>query len=151
MDLELLRLSGEKSCVPCKNPKREKSRKRPKPIQSPSINTKSHRHTHGGKNQMFIKIGAVDFTRSIQAQYTVQAFSETSIGIRGHVQSEADLKTTEEQLYLLREGKTEEIEIQTDDGKVWRGQYRINELSWRKERKNDNSYELSFNIGLEKR
>lgn len=100
---------------------------------------------------MFIKIGNVDFTRSTQAQYTVQSYSETSIGIRGHVQSEADLKLTEEQLYLLREGRTEEVEIQTDDGKVWKGLYRINELSWRKERKSDNSYELVFNIGLQKK
>jgi hypothetical protein len=99
---------------------------------------------------MFIKIGSVDFTRSIQAQYTIHSFSERSIGIRGHVQSEADLKTTEEKLYLLREGRTEEVEIQTDDGKVWRGLYKINELTWRKERKSDNTYELSFNIGLEK-
>lgn len=99
---------------------------------------------------MFIKIGSIDFTRSIQAQYTVQSFSENSIGIRGHVQSVADLKTTEEKLYLLREGRTEEVELQTDDGKVWRGLYRINELSWRKERKGDNTYELSFNIGLQK-
>jgi hypothetical protein len=99
---------------------------------------------------MFIKIGRVDFTRSIQAQYTVQSYSETSIGIRGHVQSEADLKTTEQQLYLLREGRTEDVEIQTDDGKIWTGSYKINELTWRKERKSDNTYELSFNIGLEK-
>jgi hypothetical protein len=99
---------------------------------------------------MFIKIGNVDFTRSIQAQYTVQSFSASSIGIRGHVQSEVDLKTTEEKLYLLREGRTEDVEIQTDDGKVWRGLYRINELTWRKERKSDNTYELSFNIGLQK-
>jgi hypothetical protein len=99
---------------------------------------------------MFIKIGSVEFTRSSQAQYTIQSYSETSIGIRGRIQSEDDLKTTDQQLYLLREGKTEEVEIQTDDGKVWRGSYKINELSWRKERKSDNSYELLFNIGLEK-
>jgi|GEM_PF-1794168 hypothetical protein len=99
---------------------------------------------------MFIKIGGVDFIRSIQAQYTVHSYSETSIGIRGHVQSETDLKITENQLYLLREGRTEEVEILTDEGKVCKGLYRINELSWRKERKSDDSYELSFNIGLEK-
>lgn len=100
---------------------------------------------------MFIKIGAVEIAKSAQAQYTVQSFSEASIGIRGRVQSEADIKLTEQQLYLLREGRTEEVEIQTDDGKMWKGQYKINELTWRKERKNDGSYELSFNIGLEKR
>ncbi len=99
---------------------------------------------------MFIKIGTVEITRSTQAQYTVQSFSEATIGIRGHVQSEDDLKSTEEQLYLLREGKTEEVEIATDDGKIWRGLYKIRELTWRKERKNDGSYELSFNIGLQK-
>jgi len=99
---------------------------------------------------MFVKIGAVEFTRSTQAQYTVTPFSETSIGIRGRIQSDADLKTTDKQLYLLREGRTEEVEIQTDDGRVWRGLYRINELNWRKERRSDNAYELSFNIGLEK-
>jgi hypothetical protein len=99
---------------------------------------------------MFINIGSLNFTRSIEAQYTVQSFSGNSIGIRGHVQSETDLKTTEEKLYLLREGKIEEVEIQTDDGNVWRGLYRINELTWRKERKSDNTYELSFNIGLQK-
>jgi hypothetical protein len=99
---------------------------------------------------MFIKIGTVEITRSSQAQYTVQSFSQSTIGIRGHVQSETDLATTEKQLYLLREGRTEEVEIQTDDGKVWKGLYRVNELSWRKERKSDNSYELLFNIGLQK-
>lgn len=99
---------------------------------------------------MFIKIGNVEFARGAQAQYTIQSFSEASISIRGHVQSEADLKLTEQQLYLLREGKTEEVEIQSEDGKVWRGLYKIRELTWRKERKSDNNYELLFNIGLEK-
>lgn len=99
---------------------------------------------------MFVKIGSVEFTRSSQAQYTIQSYSEASIAIRGHIQSEADLKTTEQQMYLLREGRIEEVEIQTDDGRVWRGLYKISELSWRKERKSDNSYELLFNIGLEK-
>lgn len=99
---------------------------------------------------MFIKIGSVDFVRSTQAQYTVQSYSESSIAIRGRIQSETDIALTERQLYLLREGKTEEIEIQTDDGKIWKGMYRINELTWRKERKNDDTYELLFNIGLQK-
>jgi hypothetical protein len=67
-------------------------------------------------------------SQGAQAQYTVQSYSETSIGIRGSIQFEADLKTTEQQLYLLREGKTEEVVIQTDDGKIWRGLYKINEL-----------------------
>ena len=99
---------------------------------------------------MFIKIGAIEITKSFRAQYTVQSFSESSIGIRGHVQSESDIALTEQQLYSLREGRSEQVEIQTDDGKVWKGLFRINELSWRKERKSDNSYELSFNIGLRK-
>lgn len=99
---------------------------------------------------MLVKIGNVEIVRSVEAQYTVQSYSETSIGIRGSIQSEADAKTTEEQLYLLREGMTEEVVIQTDDGKVWRGSYKINELSWRKERRSDNSYQLYFNIGLQK-
>jgi hypothetical protein len=99
---------------------------------------------------LFIKIGGIEIARSTQAQYTVQTYSESSIAIRGHIQSEADVALTEKQLYLLREGRTEEIEIQTDDGKVWKGLYRINELSWRKERKSDNAYELLFNIGLRK-
>jgi hypothetical protein len=100
---------------------------------------------------LFIKIGAAEITRSTRAQYTVQTYSESSIAIRGRVQSESDLALTEQQLYLLREGRTEQVEIQTDDGKVWRGLFRVNELSWRKERRSDdNTYELSFNIGLRK-
>jgi hypothetical protein len=99
---------------------------------------------------MFIKIGSVEITRSAEAQYTVQSYGGASIRIRGSVQSEADLKSTEENLYLLREGRTDEVEIQTDDGKVFTGSYKINELTWRKERKKDGSYELAFNIGLQK-
>jgi hypothetical protein len=99
---------------------------------------------------MFIKIGNVEIPRSNEAQYTVQSYSESSIGIRGHVQSEADLKLTEQRLYLLREGRTEEVEIQTDDGRIWKGIYKVNELSWRKERRGEDKYELSFNIGLKK-
>ena len=44
----------------------------------------------------------------------------------------------------------EEVEVQTDDGKVFRGSYKINELNWKKERMDDGSYELAFNIGLQK-
>ena len=88
---------------------------------------------------MFIKIGTIEITKSFRAQYTAQSFSESSIGIRGHVQSESDIALTEQQLYSLREGRSEQVEIQTDDGKVWKGLFRINELSWRKERKSDNS------------
>lgn len=99
---------------------------------------------------MFIKIGSVEITRIVGAQYTVQSYAGGSIGIRGRVKSGADLKTTEEKLYLLREGRMEEVEVQTDDGKVFRGSYKINELNWKKERMTDGTYELAFNIGLQK-
>ena len=99
---------------------------------------------------MFVKIGNVEFTKSIQAQYTITGYAGGSIGIRGRVQSEKDLKKTEEELYRLREGHTEEIEIVTDDGNTMRGLYKINELNWKKERKGDGTYELLFNVGLQK-
>jgi hypothetical protein len=99
---------------------------------------------------MFVKIGDVEFTKSDQAQYGITGYAGGSIGIRGRVQSEKDLKLTEEQLYRLREGQTKEIEILTDDGNTMRGIYKINELSWKKERKNDGNYELVFNVGLQK-
>ncbi len=69
---------------------------------------------------MYIKIEAVEITKSAQAQYKVQSFSESSIGIRGHVQSESDIALTEQQLYSLREGRSEEVEIQTDDARSGR-------------------------------
>lgn len=99
---------------------------------------------------MFIKIGSIVLAKSTQAQYTVQSYSGGSIGIRGRVQSEADLKLTEAELYLLREGKSEEVEILLDDGKQMIGSYRINELNWKKEKRSDGNYELVFNIGLQK-
>ncbi len=99
---------------------------------------------------MFIRIGDISITKSIQAQYTVQTYEGGSIGIRGLVQSAQDLKTTESELYRLRDGSVRDIEIQTDDGKIMSGLYKINELNWKKERKNDNTYELRFNIGLQK-
>ena len=77
---------------------------------------------------MSIKIGTVEIKKSLQTQYTVQSFSESSIGIRGHVQSESDIALMEKQLYTLREGRSEEVEIRTDDGKIWEGLFRINEL-----------------------
>jgi len=67
------------------------------------------------------------------------------------VQSEEDIRSTEKELYMLREGRDEEIEILTDDGKTMTGSYRINELNWKKERRTDGSYELVFNIGLQKK
>jgi hypothetical protein len=99
---------------------------------------------------MFVKIGAVVFAKSEQAQYTITSYAGGSIGIRGRIQSEKDLKQTEEDLYKLREGHIEEIEILTDDGSTLKGPYKINELNWKKERKNDGTYELLFNVGLQK-
>ena len=73
-----------------------------------------------------------------------------SIGIRGRVKSEEDVKSTDAELYLLREGQIQEIEVLTDDGNSMTGSYRINELNWKKEKKDDGNYELVFNIGLQK-
>jgi hypothetical protein len=98
----------------------------------------------------FIEIGDVAITKSLEAEYTVQTYSGGSIGIRGLVQSETDVKLTEEQLYLLREGRVSNVQIQTDDGRVVSGVYRIRELNWKKERKSDNIYQLRFNIGIQK-
>lgn|SRR5487761_226606 len=99
---------------------------------------------------MFIKIGSVVLTKSPGAEYTIQGYMGGSIGIRGRIQSDKDLKSTEEELYLLREGHIEEIEVLTDDGNSMTGPYKINELNWKKERKSDGNYELLFNIGLQK-
>lgn len=99
---------------------------------------------------MFIRIGPVTITKSSEAQYTIQQYSADSIGIRGLVQSPGDLKLTEGELYLLREGSVKDIEVRADNGIEISGLYKINELNWKKERKNDNTYELRFNIGLQK-
>lgn len=99
---------------------------------------------------MFIKIGSVVLTKSPEAQYTIQGYKGGSIGIRGSIQSDKDLKSTEEGLYLLREGHVQEIEVLTDDGNSMTGLYKINELNWKKERKSNGDYELVFNIGLQK-
>jgi hypothetical protein len=99
---------------------------------------------------MFVKIGDVVFVKSDQAQYTITGYAGGSIGIRGRIQSAVDLKQTEEELYKLREGRIQEIEIQTDDGTTMKGPYKINELNWKKERKDDGNYELLFNVGLQK-
>lgn len=99
---------------------------------------------------MFIKIGSVILTKSTEAQYTIQGYMGGSIGIRGRVQSEKDVKLTEEGLYLLREGHIQEIEVLTDDGNSMTGLYKINELNWKKEKKDSGDYELVFNIGLQK-
>jgi hypothetical protein len=99
---------------------------------------------------MFIKIGDIVLTKSSGAQYTIQGYMGGSIGIRGRVQSEKDVKLTEDSLYLLREGHVQDIEVLTDDGKSMTGSYKINELNWKKDRKADGDYELVFNIGLQK-
>ena len=99
---------------------------------------------------MFVKIGSVIITKSAKAQYTVQNYVGGAIGIRGRIQSEDDIKSTEKELYLLREGQVQEIEVLTDDGKSMTGSYKINELNWKKEMKTDGSYELVLNIGLQK-
>lgn len=106
--------------------------------------------TNTKENAPFIEIGEVAITRSTGASYTVQTYPGGSIGIRGLVRSESALKATEEQLYLLREGRTSSVRIQTDDGAIVSGLYRIRELNWKKERMSDNTYELRFNIGLQK-
>jgi hypothetical protein len=73
-----------------------------------------------------------------------------SIGIRGHIDSGENLESAEAGLYHLREGSVQEIEIETDDGKLLKGSYKINELNWKKERKENGDYELLFNVGLQK-
>ncbi len=98
---------------------------------------------------MLIKIGDVVITKGPEVEYTIQGYMGGSIGIRGRAHPSTDLKLIEGELYLLREGSVQQIEIQTDDGKVLTGLYKINELNWKKERTNGN-YELMFNIGLQK-
>jgi len=104
----------------------------------------------GRSVSMFIKIGSVVLTKSAQAQYTIQTYMGGSIGIRGRVQSEIDVKSTDAELYHLREGSVQEIEVLADDGRSMTGSYKVNELNWKKERKADGGYELVFNIGLQK-
>jgi len=99
---------------------------------------------------MFIRIGDIEFTGSVEAQYSVTRYSAASIGIRARIQAGKWLKQDEESLYKLREGRTEEIEILADDDSAIKGLYKINELNWKKEPKNDEGYELVFNIGLQK-
>ena len=100
---------------------------------------------------MLIKIGDTLFTRGSSAQYIIQRYAEGSIGIRGRVQSNEDIKSTETELYSLREGSIKDIHVITDDGSELTGPYRINELHWGKERKaGAEDYELVFNIGLQR-
>lgn len=99
---------------------------------------------------MFIRIGDVEFTGSSEAQYSVTRYSASSIGIRARVQSGKEFEQDEDRLYKLREGRTQDVEILTEDGSAIKGTYKIDELNWKKERKGDGAYELLFNIGLQK-
>ncbi len=98
---------------------------------------------------MSIRIGKVVIPKSPQARYRVEGYIGGALAIRGYVRSEEDRNLTQERLYLLKEGSIEDIEIMTDDGGVRTGLHRINELTWRTEKKNGD-YELMFNIGLQK-
>jgi hypothetical protein len=100
---------------------------------------------------MSVKIGdLLAITKDASVQFTVQQYAGGSIGIRGSVQQGELLESTEAALYHLRDGSTHEVEIQTDAGVTLSGSYKINELNWKKERKENGSYELLFNIGLQK-
>jgi hypothetical protein len=104
-----------------------------------------------GWKRMFVKIGDVEFTKSNEAWYTVTKYGGGSIGIRARVQPGNELKLDEAKLYKLREGRTEEIEILTEDGNTIKGLYKINELNWKKERTKEDTgdFQLVFNIGLQ--
>ena len=97
-----------------------------------------------------IKIGDAEFTKSDRAEYVVTMYGGSSIGIRARVQSVKDTQEDEAKLYKLREGRTQEIVISSDDGTTIKGMYKINELNWKKQMKADGVYELAFNIGLQK-
>jgi hypothetical protein len=98
-----------------------------------------------------IRIGDTLITRSSMAKYTIQKYAGGSIGIRGRVQSEEDIKSTEAELYRIREGTIRDILVLTDDGSELKGSYKVNELHWGKELREDGvHYELVFNIGLQK-
>jgi len=100
---------------------------------------------------MLIRIGDFLVTGSSLAQCDIRRYSADSIGIRGRVQSQEDIQSTEGELYTLREGSVKDIHVQLDDGSEINGVYRINELHWGKEKKSDGTgYELAFNIGLQR-
>lgn len=99
---------------------------------------------------MFVKIGDEKFTKSEGDQFVLTSYAGGSLGIRARVRSEADVKLNEVLLYKLREGRTQEIEIETDQGETIKGVYKINELNWKKEVNRDGKYELVFNLGLQK-
>jgi hypothetical protein len=99
---------------------------------------------------MLFKIGDVEFTKSEGDQFVLTSYAGGSVGIRARVRSEKDMKLNEDLLYTLREGRTLEIEIVTDQGDSIKGLYKINELNWKREVSNDGKYELVFNLGLQK-
>lgn len=99
---------------------------------------------------MIIRIGEIEFAGGNEAQYSVTLYSASSIGIRARVQSGKEFKQDEDKLYKLREGSTQDIEIITGERGTIKGPFKINELNWKKERKDDGTYELVFNIGLQK-
>ena len=100
---------------------------------------------------MSLKIGnAFTITKGPDVQFTAQTYMGGSIGIRGRIRSGENLRLAEEMMYNLREGSTNEIQIQTEVGQVMSGSYKINELNWKKERLESGDYDLVFNIGLQK-
>ena len=99
---------------------------------------------------MLFKIGELEFTKSEGDQFTLTTYAGGSVGIRARVRSEKDMKLNEELLYRLREGRTQEIEIVTEEGISIKGLYKINELNWKREINTDGKYELVFNLGLQR-
>ena len=100
--------------------------------------------------KMFIKIGNLQFVKSDYVDWVVTLYGSTSIGIRAYAQSPDVIKAEEEKLYKLREGRTQEVEISTEDGSTINGRYKINELNWKKESDLNGEFRLLFNIGLQK-
>ena len=100
--------------------------------------------------KMFIKIGNLQFVKSDYVDWVVTLYGSTSIGIRAYAQSPTAIKIEEDKLYKLREGRTQDIEILTENESTIKGRYRINELNWKKETKANGEVQLIFNIGLQK-
>jgi hypothetical protein len=99
-----------------------------------------------------IKIGkSFTVSKGAQVQYIAQAYRGGSIGIRGRIKSGENVKPIEEALYSLREGSVQDVEIEMEDGNLVSGEYKINELNWKKERQPTGDYELMFNIGLQQK
>jgi len=99
---------------------------------------------------MFIKIGDIEFHKNGNVDWVVTLYSSSSIGIRAHIQTPEAIKVEEEKLYKLREGRTQEIEILTEEGSTVKGQYKVNELNLKKEIKPNGESQLLINIGLQR-